>query len=196
MLDTACTRHISNEQSHSRHFVEQSGIVQVGNRETVELYVYGMGRVRTTVNGGSHWIILENVIYSPKFMFNLISMSRVRRHGFKIPIDEDDHNSGNRTMELLHKTNEDVEMLGLETSEGLFQAILQVEDYDRTHVTRTSGQNILHRRLVHVANGKIRDSLPHVRGIPEREVDTARVCDDCNSSKSLRSPRKPVALED
>lgn len=43
---------------------------------------------------------------------------------------------------------------------------------------------------------KNRDSLPHVRGSPGREVNTTRVCDDCKKNKSLRSPSRLVGLED
>lgn len=155
-----------------------------------------MVRVKTTVNGAGYWIILENVIYLPKIIFNVFSKSQVRRHGYKITIDEDNHNFGIGTLELFHKASGEIRKPGQETLEGLFHAVLQVEDYDCAHGTRTSSENIWQRKLRHVADGRIEDSVHHVHRVSEREIHTTRACDDFKKTESLQVPRKPVAFED
>lgn len=87
-------------------------------------------------------------------------------------------------------------MLELQTSEGLVRAALQIEDYARGHEARKSFENIWHKTSGHVAEGRIREWLPHVRGIPEWERDTTGVCNDYEKNVSLWPPRKHVALED
>ena len=137
MLDSACTRHISNCREHFATFTPCSGQVQVGNNDTVKSEGVGLVRMDAVVNGNRKRISLNNVIYAPEMMHNLISVSCVCKKGIRVTIDCD--SGGRGCMELMQKKSGAVRMIGLETHEGLYQAVVEVQTHEQAHVAIGTG---------------------------------------------------------
>lgn len=50
--------------------------VYVGNNDLKRLYGTGKVRAKTVVNGKMYFVTLNNVLYVPEIMYNLISLLR------------------------------------------------------------------------------------------------------------------------
>lgn len=55
------------------------------------------------VDGKVERITLQNVLYAPGMIFNLISSSQARRNGFQTEIDSDQENPTLGILKLIHK---------------------------------------------------------------------------------------------
>lgn len=196
MMDSACTKHMANRREYFVDFTPGHGVVQVGNNETIQSYGTGSVRVLGTSNGQRNYVTLHNVAYVPEIMFNLISVSRVRRKGFRIVIDEDECNPNRGKMEMMHKASGEIKMVGFETDEGLFKAALKIAKPEQAHASIATNDHVWHERLGHIGKKVLRESAPHVRGLPDGKLVTPSDCDTCAKSKSQRVPRKTAGEED
>lgn len=103
LLDSCCSRHMSNNRAYFSEFLECEGIVQVGNTEMIPSYWVGAVRMASVVDGTKQNITLNDVIGSPKIMHNLIFIAQARKRNFRVRIDDDPENAIVGRMELYHK---------------------------------------------------------------------------------------------
>lgn len=69
---------------------------------------------------------LHDVLYVLNIPFHLVSISKVRKRNYRIIIDEEDEAPGGVKLEMFHKPTFGVKMVGVETREGLYEAVLRV----------------------------------------------------------------------
>lgn len=66
-------------------------------------------------------------------------------------VDNDSENPSNGKMEFVHKASKEALLLGLETSEGLYQAVLRVKTANQVHVTIDAKQSRGTNNMVNAA---------------------------------------------
>lgn len=195
MLDSCCSKHMCNNKAYFSNFVEREGVVQVGNKEVIPSYGVGTVPMTTMVNGKQHYVTLHDVLYTQDIMHNLISISQVRRKQFRVRIDDEPNNMTRGRMDLHHKPSGEVKMCGIETGEGLYEAVAQVF-LDQAHVAKTTSMNVWHRRLGHASNELLQASVQHMHGVEGTNFVEAGECEACELGKSRRAPRKAMAYEE
>lgn len=107
-----------------------------------------MIRVNPVVCSNVNGAVLNNVFYVLYIMPSLISMSCICKKRNQVTINCDKHERGK--IKVLHNVSVVVLMVGFETSEGLYKAVLLVLDIEQTHVTVGTNPGIWYRRLTTV----------------------------------------------
>lgn len=87
-------------------------------------------------------------------------------------------------------------MIGVETEDRLYQAILKMQSKAVANVTVKEKGDISRQRLEHLSDRAIKKSLPHVRGIFVRAVSEQSDCSYCSPGKLARCPGKIALIED
>lgn len=87
ILYSSCTSHVINEKSNFETTFPHRGEIQVGNDEFIEAKGVGAVEVETIVDSKKHNIVLQDVLYAPKFLYNLISLPQAAQKHFLIPAD-------------------------------------------------------------------------------------------------------------
>lgn len=87
--DSEATNHICNSRDLFQSFHDQLDWVQVGNWDRILACGTGNIRVLTLVEVITYTVLLTDAICASKMMFNLISMSRVRKARYEIYTDND-----------------------------------------------------------------------------------------------------------
>lgn len=127
--------HTSSGGSHSYTCTPCTGVVQVGNNNSIESRGIGTVMVKTVVHEGKHWVMLHNVIYAPDIMHKLISVSRMHKNRTRVTIDSD--GSGRGQMQLMHNPTRVVSMTGVKTSKGLYQAVMRVHTSHQSYTAES-----------------------------------------------------------
>lgn len=190
ILDSGCTRHMSNSRENFVTFIEARGSVQLGDNDTITSIRYGNVRMATVTMGVKHILLLRSVLYTPDLMYNLIYISQVSRNNFKVIIDNEKEDQKKVTLKLMHKPTGQIKMVGIETTEGLYEALVSVCSGVANIVTEKQ-KSIWHERLGHCSSDVLRDTIPHVRGI--KEINSGPInskCESCVLGKSIREPRR------
>lgn len=86
MVDSACTAHIYKERYFFKGVLSEKGNVQVGKKSLISAEGYCLVEFNTVLKGRNIFISLEDVLYMPNTVHNLISSSRASRKGFKTVI--------------------------------------------------------------------------------------------------------------
>lgn len=162
MLDSGCTSHISNNRSFFRTFLEKKGSIQVGNHEFIESHGVGTVNIKTAVHGVLNNVVLHDVLYAPDIVHNLISVSKVRRKNFRVIVDNDEKDPHRGSMMFIEKSFDDVKLIGLETSDGMYEAVLRVEPPVEAHLIKSSISNLWNQRPGHCSDEVLKASVPHV----------------------------------
>lgn len=68
MLNSCCSKHMSNNRAQFSNFVECKEAGQVGNNDVIPLYGVGTARMETVVDGVKNYITLNGVRNTPKIM--------------------------------------------------------------------------------------------------------------------------------
>lgn len=76
-------------------------------------------------------------------------------------------------------------MVGVETADGLYEAVLRVVTGKDAHITSCAqkGRNLWHHRLAHCGDDILVDSISHVEGIKKREFRRTDYCHTCAIGK-------------
>lgn len=69
-------------------FSENNGKFQVAKKDTIRSEVYGTIHIMTLLDRREKLITIQNVMYAPDILFNLISTSQAVHHGFRTEIYE------------------------------------------------------------------------------------------------------------
>lgn len=86
-------------------------------------------------------------------------------------------------------------MVGLKSSDGIFETVLRVKRCKHAQISTTGTKSIWREHLRHCNSDVLQAPLPHVRGIREQEVVNAGDRERCAFDRSVRAPRKAVAYE-
>lgn len=127
IIDLACTKHITSYRRNFIEYWESVGQVQVVNQATIKSEGQGTVRLESIFNERKHTLCLQNVLYSPSMMYNLISAIQARRNGFRTVIDDASVNSYNGIAQMIRKKTKTVMVPGPETLESLYKALVRVK---------------------------------------------------------------------
>lgn len=195
MVDSACTRHICNNRESFFNLTETTGTIQVGNKEEIAARGVGSVQVLSTVNGKIIPLLLQNVLYSPDIMYNLISSSQARKNGLRTEIDDDTKDPMKGLLQMIHKKSKMICLVAYETNEGLYEAFISVKKIEQVMLTQPQDKGIWHKRFGHVSNDVVKMSLPYIEGIKERDIcNQEEVCRPCRLGKATRKPRKSIGM--
>lgn len=189
ILDSGCTKHMTNRKENFVSFTSERGTVKVGNDETIQSLGYGKVKVTAIVKGKKRDVVLSHVLYAPDLIYNLISMSQARRNNFRIIIDANNKKPDMGMLSLFHKPSGEVKMVGIETNSGLYRAVVKVRQEEANVATNKTGVN-WHERLGHCSRKTLQATLPHVNGIGEINEEEGKMCESCVLGKITRMPRK------
>lgn len=95
--------------------------------------------------------------------------------------------------EPFHKPSCEIKMVELEASDGVFEAVLRVQNCEQAHVSTTRTRSIWHDHLGDCSGDVLRPFLPYVRGISKQEVVKVGDCEPCVFGKSVRALRMAAA---
>lgn len=76
------------------------------------------------VNGPKLKVTLTHVIYCPVMRYNFIFCSQAHRFGVKIYIDDDGLEPSSGILKMIHKTTQEVCVIGLERESGLYEVAI------------------------------------------------------------------------
>lgn len=97
MIKSACTRYVCDTKARFKAIVESPRSIQFGNRAALsDLGVVNVD-LTTIVNGRKLNFTLNNVLYCPGLIYNLISCSQCRRNKHRTVINDDCANPVKRT---------------------------------------------------------------------------------------------------
>lgn len=88
-------------------------------------------RVTTTVARLRHQTTLQDVLCASDIMVKLISASSLSKNGFYLNIDDSEGNPRKRKADLFNNPSYQVKIVGLETSDRLFEAVLWVRNREQ-----------------------------------------------------------------
>lgn len=148
--DCAATQHMSSHKSWFKNYVELEEPSKVMIGDATELEGIGVGEIELEAFNGQTWnkIVLQDVLYTPKMPFNLVSVSTILDRGYKQEADagmsifkDSDGNVGARAVR-----------------EGkLFKMEFRLESFEKCLMTVSIKK--WHEKLAHQNIGYVRDIL-------------------------------------
>lgn len=129
-------------------FTELHALISVGNKKSAGPLGYCSVELTDVARGDKTWILLGDVIYVLDLMYNVISFSQVRRNCFANNADSNLDGSRESIINLTHKLSREIRMLGFETKDGLFEAILSAS-YGKACVAVDRRFNDRHSQMMH-----------------------------------------------
>lgn len=81
-----------------------------------------------------------------------------------------------RRLDMVQKPTRDFKMTGLESSEGLPMAVLPIECQNEALVAKAGNPNLWHETVGHCNDKVLSASLPHRRGVSEKEPTKTIEC--------------------
>lgn len=196
IIDSSCTKHMRNKREYFVDLSHGHGAFRVGNDENIQSHGAGLVRVLRTSNDQKSYVTLHNVGYVPEITFNLILVSQACHKGFRTDIDENECNLSRGKMKMIHSASGEVKIAGLKRDEGLFKAAIKIAKPEQARISFATNDHVWHVRLGHSKKKVLRESAPHVRGIPDGKLVTTIDCDTCAESRSQRVPGKTAGKED
>lgn len=192
VIDSGASAHMCNskEAFHALDDVRTKDIVLVGNGQRLNVEGRGILRCEAVVHGGStRNIQLKNVLYVPKLMCNLLSVSQSRKAGLRIIFDSDKYQDG--VCEFQSKDGDVILTCTEQVSTGLYETILNTKEVRGLSVVG-SKVNLWHQRLGHAGKTILQGTIPLVRGLNIDSVNGITPCDQCARGKATRASRKHV----
>lgn len=152
ILDSGSTRHMTNRRDHFLDFTKSNGTIKIRNSEFIQSKVYGTLRVFAIVRGVINDFTLRNAFYVPLITYNLISVLQTRINDFQVIIDNNNRSDPKSHMlELLHKPSVKVKILGLKTTNELYESVAEVCD-GRAAVASDTKKTVWRARLGHCSS--------------------------------------------
>lgn len=71
-------------------------------------------------------ILLKSVLHAPELKYNLISIPQLRRNGFWVSIGTGNRDPKFEIREPQHIKSEDAKMIGIETKDELYEAVVRI----------------------------------------------------------------------
>lgn len=189
VVDSACTRHISNNRNNFDTFSACDRTVNVGNYETIRSCSIRDVSIVTVVDGKKFNVTLQDVLYLPNIMYNLIGVLRVRKNDCGVVIDSSGGNPQRGISTIENEDAHQVKMVAHETDEGLYRAVLTINYSERAYVTRHAEKNLWNKRLGYCSDETIKASLKHVCKVNKMDLTgNGKIhCDACVLGKWERS---------
>lgn len=185
-------------------FTELQGLISVGDKESASPLWCSSVKLADIVRSDKKRILLKDVLYVVDVMFNLISLSRARRNCFAINFDSNFDGARARIINMTLKHSIMISMLGFETEDELFEAVLSAS-YGETCVAVGRRFKDWHSRMGHCRDAVLKNTFPHTDGNRKNNVKPKNVLRrDCalgmttaifRSSRDDRRNRPPQPVD-
>lgn len=194
-IDSGATSHMTNDKSFfpDLKILANMPSVSVGNGDSAA--VHGTGTVEAVIKFDDNVrpVKMMDTLFIPDLMCNLVSVSKLRRAGFRVLFDTDEQGRGLCVVQ--QRDNNEVVLKGWERKDGLFE--MDIKSYARcaqysTKVLAMKGQlkqDTWHARLGHASKTTIEKTIPIVNGIDVAHCRQLSVCTPCLKAKSKRDSR-------
>lgn len=134
--------------------------MHVRNDDTILSLGVGAIRARTLVSGNSHCVVLQDVLYGPAIMYNLVSISKMRRKGFRNTMSGADEEVGAGRFEIMHIETGFTKLLAVETYNDLNESVTETVFYNLAKLTYDTNARLRHRQLEHFRTKKLKSLHP------------------------------------
>lgn len=91
-------------------------------------------KTKSAVSGLVDNGVCHDALYAPGIFYNLNLVSKVQRNNFQGVVNVGMENSRRGERELVYKPSSEAKLVGTETSERLYQAVLRVKTGERAHI--------------------------------------------------------------
>ena len=179
-IDTGVTRHVCSDRGLFTSFetVSNGEKLIMGNYATSE--IEGQRKVILKMTSGKE-LTLNDVLYVPEIRKNLVSGSRLNKHGFRMVFDSD---------KVVLSKNEMYVGKGY-VNEGLFKRNVMTLKPKINNETSSSAyllesSNLWHGRLGHVNFNSLR-KLINMKHIPNFQIGLKHKCETCVEAKLTMS---------
>jgi hypothetical protein len=178
VLDSGCTRHMTQHRNYFIDFTDHEGKVTIANGKT--LSVLGGGTIEVPIAGKKTQI--TGVIYVPEIGYNLLSVSQLADRGMTCQFTGPTASlvRGGRVMARARRQNNSYIIRGDDE-----RAALAKERIDTVSL-------LWHRRLGHIGNNKMQ-LINNMDGVSPGVQPLRRVCDTCETTKSTKYTNKEPA---
>lgn len=180
VLDSGCTRHMTQYRGYFIDFVSHEGIVTIADRKT--LSVQGGGTIEVPIGGKKTQI--TGVIYVPDIGYNLLSVSQLADRGITCQFTESSACLKRDGKIIATARRRDNSYVIKGSGE---KATLAREDTDSVSL-------LWHRRLGHIGNSKMQLLTSEVvQGVPDGLKPSQGLCETCELTKSVKKINKEPA---
>ena len=180
VLDSGCTKHMTQHRHYFIDFVSHGGIVTIADRKT--LSVQGEGTIEVPIAGEKTRI--TGVIYVPNIGYNLLSVSQLADRSITCQFKKSAASlkRDDRVIATAKRRSNSYVIKG-----GAETAALAREGNDPVSL-------LWHRRLGHIGNSKMQLLTSEaVQGIPEGLKPLQELCETCELTKSVKHINKQAA---
>lgn len=84
-------------------------------------------------NGIATDVIISNVAVVSNMICNLLSVSRLRRSGYKVIFEDEDKNGTHGRVAIVEAKNNRTIVVGIETAYGMYEVMFREKKKTRTH---------------------------------------------------------------
>lgn len=106
-------------------------------------------------------------------MYNLVYLAQARKKHYKMVIDEEENQSGDFVLLIIHQQTEEVKMIGIETSNGLYEAMASVCNAE-ANISSAKRKPYWHHGLVHYSMEILQATVPKREDI-EKDVSNCEL---------------------
>src|SRR5277367_5022654 len=181
LVDSGCTSHITNCRNWFTSFTPMSAEITLGEGNS-KVEGYGNIVFESVIDGSTFRTEFRNVLYAPGMRRNLLSASKIEKHGYSIQI-------ANGSLRIY---NPDLQLVGIAPNKcDLFVLEGKVLGNFESGLSQFASPNLelWHKRFCHVNKADIvkmakKDS---VRGLEKVAHDkSSELCQDCELGKSTK----------
>ena len=176
-LDSGATDHFVNDINLFVDVKQLTYPKQICVAKTEQsIVVSQVGTIEGLSNSGVN-VTLKNVLYSPEFRENLLSVSKIVQAGIAVKFEED--------RAVLTKNGYTV--ASAKRWGNLFQIAIKIPR-NAANMSKSESGNLWHKRLGHISNNCLNELIQHkmVDGIGD--ISLTEFCDICTQSKQCRKP--------
>ena len=191
IIDSACTAHMTNDQSNFTAFVSQDCSVQVGNKQFLDTKGVGTVVAMAIVKKKKQAITFSDVLYVPNILYNLLSVSCTRQKGFRSVFDKESSSHGLCYIEDPKTIPRSFWATKIQLVYTKLSFIFKKDARATALIMETTGDPFLwHRRLGQVSATTLSNSSKIVKGIPTmRWKEASKTCKNCKLGKSCPHSR-------
>lgn len=212
LIDSGATRHMTPQRDLFVKFTPSGGVVEFGNQG--ELPVAGRGDIQVWI--GRQLVTMKDVLYVPKMSVNLLSIAALDRRGFFVHfgrkmvtiIDQQSNQvvaNGHVVDGLYELSNCDSDRAltsactvsdvsdAFTNSEITERVYMRAPEVNVEQAVESTNEDIyktfelMHKRLGHPGNKRLKDLHLHADGIAKFRVPKDHQCDVCDQSKMVKT---------
>lgn len=145
----------------------ETGSIHVRNKACFHVFGVGSVRIKTEHNDGNVHITVQNALFAPEMIRNLISSSQSRKCRYKA-VNEDSTSTGcGGIFKRINTSTDVVNLIGIESIEELYTAVTHFWPRCLATDRNTNSLESWRARLAHVSLERLKGSSKHVKRLTE-----------------------------